>query len=85
MLLPKEDWPSLKTPSSLTQEAMSEMKASERRNMSEVLTAFSATAPTVDVTKVISCENFSCVNRVLRVTALVRRFILPLRGPKVKG
>ena len=53
--------------------------------MSEVLTAFSTTAPTVDVAKVISCENFSCVNRLLRVTALVQRFILPLRGPKVKG
>lgn len=50
--------------------------------MSEVLTAFSATATTVDVTKVISCENFSCVNRLLRVTALVRRFIVLVKKPQ---
>ena len=83
LLLPKEDWPSFKTPSSLTEEAMSEMKASEKRNMNAVLTAFSATAPTVDVTKVIFCENYSCVNRLLLVTALVRRFIVLLK--KTKG
>ena len=50
--------------------------------MTEVLTAFSATATTVDVTKVISCENFSCVNRLLRVTALARRFIVLLKKPE---
>lgn len=50
--------------------------------MNAVLTAFSATVPNVDVTKVIFCENYSCVNRLLRVTALVRRFIVLLKKPK---
>lgn len=76
LLLPKEDWSSLKTTPSLSDEVLSEMKASEKRNINEVLTAFSATATTIDVTKAIPCENFSCVNRLIQVTALVRRFIL---------
>ena len=80
MLLSEENWPRSKTPGELSNTVLKEMKASELSRMqSEISTLATLNHPAIMMGEIIDCEKYSNVHHLLRVTALVLRFVHNLK------
>ena len=80
MLLSEENWPRSKTPGELSNTVLKEMKASELSRMqSETSTLATLNHPAIMMGEIIDCEKYSNVHHLLRVTALVLRFVHNLK------
>ena len=82
LVMPKEEWPNLETPVSPTEEVVSEMKVSGKRKENQTVINLMTTASRADIKGIISCEKFSSIHRLLRVSVLVQRFVNNLKKSK---